>query len=153
MMGAWNFILLLSLKNFNKGRVGVEGLSKKDSWIWTTVWWLWWRDGKGSIKGLNGNGKNTIKKAQKILHIIQYIDGVLHNCTPETYLMVLTNVTTINSIKNKKIRKGKKDFSLYSLPWLIMVVTNHHYHDRWSVTKWQVIKMTSDIKCKNVEKL
>ena len=32
-------------------------------------------------------------------HTIQYTDDVLQNCTPETCIILLTNVTTINSIK------------------------------------------------------
>ena len=32
-------------------------------------------------------------------HTIQYTDDVLQNCTFETYIISLTNVTTINSIK------------------------------------------------------
>ena len=32
-------------------------------------------------------------------HTIQYTDDVLQNCTPETYIILLTNVTLINSIK------------------------------------------------------
>ena len=37
----------------------MEGLSKKekDSWAWTTGWWLLWGEG---IRGLNGNGKTII---------------------------------------------------------------------------------------------
>ena len=35
-------------------------------------------------------------------HTIQYTDDVLENCTPETYIILLTNVTPINSIKKKK---------------------------------------------------
>ena len=31
-------------------------------------------------------------------HVIQYTDDVLQNCTPETYIILLTNVTTINSL-------------------------------------------------------
>ena len=31
---------------------------------------------------------------------IQYTDDVLYNCTPETYIVLLTKVTPINSIKN-----------------------------------------------------
>ena len=30
-------------------------------------------------------------------HKIQYTDDVLQNCTPETYIILLTNVTPINS--------------------------------------------------------
>ena len=34
-------------------------------------------------------------------HTVKYTNGVLQNCTPETYIILLTNVTPINSIKNK----------------------------------------------------
>ena len=39
-------------------------------------------------------------------HTVQYTDDVLQNCTPETYIILLNNVTTINSIK--KVKKSKK---------------------------------------------
>ena len=32
-------------------------------------------------------------------HTIQYTDDVLQNCTPETYMTVLTNVTPIHLMK------------------------------------------------------
>ena len=35
-------------------------------------------------------------------HTIQYTDDVLQNCTPETYIILLTNVTPINSIRKKR---------------------------------------------------
>ena len=37
-------------------------------------------------------------------HTIQYTDDVLQNCTPETCVILLTDITPINSIniKNKK---------------------------------------------------
>ena len=35
-------------------------------------------------------------------HTIQYTDDVLENCTPETYIILLTNVTSINAMKIKK---------------------------------------------------
>ena len=31
-------------------------------------------------------------------HTIQFIDDVLQNCTPETYIIFLTSVTPINPI-------------------------------------------------------
>ena len=37
-------------------------------------------------------------------HIIQYTDGVLQNCTSETYIILLTNVTSLNAIKKEKSR-------------------------------------------------
>ena len=39
---------------------------KKDSWTWTTVWWL---QGDGVIRGLYGNGNNAIKTKLKKLKI------------------------------------------------------------------------------------
>ena len=36
-------------------------------------------------------------------HTIHYINDLLQNCTPETYVILLTNVTLINSIKEKHI--------------------------------------------------
>ena len=35
-------------------------------------------------------------------HTIQYTDDVLYNCTPETYIILLTNVTPINSTTTTK---------------------------------------------------
>ena len=34
-------------------------------------------------------------------HTIQYADDVLQHGTPETYIIILTNVTTVNAVKNK----------------------------------------------------
>ena len=42
--------------------------------------------------------------AQDGEHTIKYIDNTLQTCTPETYIILLANVTSINSIKNKKER-------------------------------------------------
>ena len=47
--------------------LGVEGLSnqakrKKDSWTWTTVWWL---QGAGGIRKVNGNGEENKKRKWK----------------------------------------------------------------------------------------
>ena len=36
-------------------------------------------------------------------HTMQYTDDVLQNYTPETYMILLTNVTVTNSIKKLKI--------------------------------------------------
>ena len=35
-------------------------------------------------------------------HTIQYTHDVLQNCTPETYIILLTNVTPIKTIKKKQ---------------------------------------------------
>ena len=37
---------------------------------------------------------------------VQYTDDVVQNCTSETYIILLTNVTPINSIKNKNYLKN-----------------------------------------------
>ena len=42
-------------------------------------------------------------------HIIQYTGDVLQTCTPETSIILLTNVTPIYSIK-KKIKKPLDGF-------------------------------------------
>lgn len=42
-------------------------------------------------------------------HIIQYTDDMLQNCTPETYILLLNNVTPINSIKKVKTNNIKDD--------------------------------------------
>ena len=54
-------------------------------------------------------------------HTIQNIDDILRNHTPETHIILLTNVTPINSIKNNiKIGHteviGKKQSPLWSGP-------------------------------------
>ena len=36
-------------------------------------------------------------------HTTYYVDDILSNCTPETYIILLTNVTPMNSIKIKNI--------------------------------------------------
>ena len=42
-------------------------------------------------------------------HTIQYTDDVGQNCTPKTYIILLTNVTPMNSIKIKdKMESGKR---------------------------------------------
>ena len=40
-------------------------------------------------------------------HTIQYTDDVLQNHTPETYIILLTNVNTIHLIKKKFYEKHK----------------------------------------------
>ena len=34
-------------------------------------------------------------------HTVQYTDDVLQNCIPETYIILLTNATLINSVKKR----------------------------------------------------
>ena len=42
-------------------------------------------------------------------HTKQYTDDVGQNCTPKTYIILLTNVTPMNSIKIKdKMESGKR---------------------------------------------
>ena len=60
-------------------------------------------------------------------HIIQYSDNVLQNCTPETYIILLTNVTPVNSIGKRKklsrcihnegLRATDLDFSIELIPF------------------------------------
>ena len=51
-------------------------------------------------------------------HTIQYTDDVLQNCTPETYIILLTNATPIKSIK----RKEKKNKSIKIFHFTILLV-------------------------------
>ena len=37
-----------------------------------------------------------------MMNTIQYTDDALQNCTPETHIILLTNVTPITAIKIKK---------------------------------------------------
>ena len=46
-------------------------------------------------------------------HTIQYIDDVLQNCIPETCIILLTNITQINSIK-KQLLLMKMNYMLQS---------------------------------------
>ena len=41
-------------------------------------------------------------------HTMQYTDDILQNCTPETYIILLTNVTPMNSVKKNKNKLGMK---------------------------------------------
>ena len=69
----------------------------------TVAWWL--PEGKGVGEGEEGMGVQMVMGGDLTWggeHIIQYTDDVLYNCTPETYVILLTNVTPINSIKKEK---------------------------------------------------
>lgn len=39
-------------------------------------------------------------------YAMRYTDGVLQNCTLETYMMLLAHVALINLIKNKTVREN-----------------------------------------------
>ena len=41
-------------------------------------------------------------------HTIQYIDDVLYNCVPMTYITLLINVTPINSMKKTEMHSLSK---------------------------------------------
>ena len=59
-------------------------------------------------KNLTWGGKNTI----------QYTDDVLQNYTPETYIILLTSVTPINSIKKIHVQNQESFFPHLKLPHL-----------------------------------
>ena len=67
-----------------------------------------WRQVDESIWGLNGDGDLTWGAE----HTTQYTDDVLYSCTLEAYIILLTNVTPINSIKMFifKLEYSKIDF-------------------------------------------
>ena len=43
------------------------------------------------------------RTTKKPKHTVQYTDDVVQNCTPETYRVLVTNVTPINSIKKENL--------------------------------------------------
>ena len=43
-------------------------------------------------------------------YTVQHTDDILQNCIPENYIILLTNVIPINSIKNKPLKTIKKVF-------------------------------------------
>ena len=60
-------------------------------------------------------------------HTIQYKDFVLQNGTPETCIILLTNVTKINSIRKRKKRmpgKEARSFQYFASYWNIETVTS-----------------------------
>ena len=48
-------------------------------------------------------------------HTMQYTDDVLQNCAPETYIILLSHVTPINSIKNKDKNKQLWAYNRFSV--------------------------------------
>ena len=61
---------------------------------------------------INGDGRRLDLGGE---HTIQYTGNLLQNYTPKTYLILLTNVTQINSIKESKI-----DFTSFVLNFFIV---------------------------------
>ena len=61
-----------------------------------------WGQVEEGIGGINGDGKVLDLAGE---HTIQFIDNVLQNCRPETYIILLTNVTPIKLIQ--KLKKMK----------------------------------------------
>ena len=57
------------------------------------------------------NKVNPRQRSFKSLANTQYIDDVLQNCTPETYIILLTNVTPINSERDTALSLWGKDSS------------------------------------------
>ena len=55
-------------------------------------------------------------------HTIPYTDDALQNCTPETYVILLTNVTQIHSIKKKE----KCNNTVLRKP-ILKLVYDHHF--------------------------
>ena len=62
-------------------------------------------EGKG---GINGDGRRQLG----VINIPHNIQKIYYNCIPKNYMILLTNVTSINSIKKHDIKKEK-------IPWLV----------------------------------
>ena len=54
-------------------------------------------------------------------HTMQYTDDVLENCTLETCIMLLTNVTPMNLIKKSFIRVWTHGFLFYSVDYTLIL--------------------------------
>ena len=61
-----------------------------------------WREVRESKERISGDGRRVDLGGK---HTIECADDVLWNCAPETCIILLTNVTSISSIKRKKIEK------------------------------------------------
>ena len=57
-----------------------------------------WGEVEGCDRGINGGGRRLTWGGE---HTIQCTGDVSQKCTPETYVISLTNVTLINSVRNK----------------------------------------------------
>ena len=57
--------------------------------------------GRRGYRGINSDGRG-------VEHTIHYTDHVLQNCTPETHIILLTNVTPINSVKKKSAQECRE---------------------------------------------
>ena len=58
---------------------------------------MWWTV-KVGLGGTEGDGRRFNLDGE---HTMQYTNDVLENCTLETYMILLINVTPINSIKKQ----------------------------------------------------
>ena len=58
---------------------------------------MWWTVKEG-LGGTEGDGRRINLDGE---HTMQYTNDVLENCTLETYMILLINVTPINSIKKQ----------------------------------------------------
>ena len=75
---------------------------------------------------LTWDGENTV----------QHTPDVLQNCIPETYIILLTNVTPIDSINKKELQKRKTDSSnihskLLRDPYETIVYYKEHLSYLW----------------------
>ena len=99
--------------------------------------WAKVEEGKGGIQVMEGHlilgGKYTV----------QYKDIVLNNCTPETYIVLLHNVTPINSANKKNRCSWSKWYHSWSRSnWHLWNTSsnNKHTHILLKLT-WNYAKM------------
>lgn len=82
--------------------------TKINSQTRTEGWWL--PEGKGEGKGKVGEGVKRMMTDGNLTfsgkHIVVYTDIELQCCTPETYTLLLTKVT---SVKQESIAKSRKN--------------------------------------------
>ena len=65
-------------------------------------------------------------------HTIQYTDDLLQNCTYETYIISLTNVTSIYSIKKKERKKERNIYWPHTLSFKSQIKYNFLFFEAFS---------------------
>ena len=71
--------------------------------------------------GIHGDGRRLDFGAE---HTIPYTDDMLYNCTPETHVILFTNVTPINLILKKDTVLLKSGIFMIFLNFIFPILTS-----------------------------
>ena len=89
-----------------RGKWNEQKKKRKNSWTQTTVWGVPGggveSGGGGYREGVNGDGGDLARGGEHT-HTVRCTDHVLRKCAPETCVILLTNVTPINSNKKRTL--------------------------------------------------